>query len=146
MKIKLLIAVATILCFTACNKDKFTTKPQLKFKSVNADIFPKGSQVSFTLTVTDKEGDIKDTLWVERVSKVCPDLRSLVVPYELPDFLKTKSLEADFIVTYNYGTITPPSIDGCPNKDDSSYFRFWIKDKADNTSDTVQSPLLLLLN
>ena len=140
MKIKILITVAAGLFFTACNKDKFSTTPQLKFETVNADIFPRSSQIVMTLSATDKEGDLKDTLWVERISKVCPDL-NFVSPYELVDFPKSKNLDIDFNVTYAYGT----QLSGCSQFDDSSYFRFWIKDDKENTSDTVESPLLVLL-
>ncbi|HXL56748.1 MAG TPA: hypothetical protein VN958_10850 [Chitinophagaceae bacterium] len=146
MKTKLLIAT-TVFCFITCSKDKYTTRPQLKLDGVNGSIFPKGSVLSFTLTATDKEGDLKDTLWIQRISLVCPDLRNdSGIHYELPDYPKKNGLQTKFLVRYNYGNSIPPNIDGCVSKDDSAYFRFWIKDDQNNVSDTVQSPLLILLN
>jgi|SRR5215813_1965394 len=149
MKTKLLIAGITALCFITCSKDKLTTKPQLKLENVNATVFPKQSQIQFTLSATDKEGDIKDTLWIQRISLVCPDVRSdSGIGKPLPDFPHNNGMKTEFVVTYAYGSGTPPPplLDGCEGKDDSSYFRFWIKDDKNNMSDTVQSPLLVLLN
>ena len=147
MKTKLLIPALTVLCFISCGKDNLTTKPQLKLENVNATTFPKGSQMVFTLTGTDKEGDIKDTLWVQRRSLVCPSLRSdSGIAYLLPDFPRNNGIDSKFVVTYNYGVSVPPILDGCTGLDDSSYFRFWIKDEQNNVSDTVQSPVLVLLN
>lgn len=148
MKTKLLIAIATVLSFIACNKDNLTTRPKLKFESVNATTFTGQQQIVFTLSATDKEGDLKDTLWIQRRSLVCPSQRSdSGIGYILPDFPTNNGLDSKFIITYQYkgATPPPPNIDGCIGQDDSSYFRFWIKDQKNNISDTVQSPVIVLL-
>jgi len=110
-------------------------------------VFPQGSQISMTITFTDKEGDIEDTLWMQRRSYVCPDIRSdSGLGYPLPDFPKGHNLKSDFLISFNYGVTTPPTINGCPNFDDSTYFRFWLKDHAGHTSDTLVSPTIVLLH
>lgn len=149
MRAKVLIALCIIGIASACSKDKFTTRPQLEFKSVNGSVYVQGSQLEFVLRGTDREGDLKDSLWVQRISLSCPDLISdTAFPYPLPDFVKKNHMDVEFVVDYLYKRIEEGYvyIDGCVGKDDSSYFRFWIKDNENNTSDTVQSPLLYFMN
>lgn len=93
MRYSLLLAIA-ILFFTACKKDKYTTAPQIVFKSFNP---AEGStynrvddQPVMVLEVTDAEGDlgnisttevskvyIKNTLTNKEDSIDFPDLRSV---------------------------------------------------------------------
>ena len=56
-----------------CSKDKYTTKPKLELNSVNGSEFPNQSLLSFKFTVTDKEGDIQDTMWIQKISYSCSD-------------------------------------------------------------------------
>lgn len=146
MKIKLLVVILIMLGCVTCSKDTYNTTPKLEFKSVNANVFPQPSVVTFTLQCTDKEGDVVDTIWVQRISKVanCQSL-SRIDSFRIPDFNPPKSVKADFEFTYNYGSIFPPNLGACSLADDTSYFRFWMSDKANHTSDTVQSPDLVFL-
>lgn len=147
MKFKLpAVVLLFVIVFVTCSKDTYNTKPTLTFESVNATVFPQPSTVQFKLTCTDKEGDIVDTIWVQRISKVsrCASL-SYTDSFLIPDFDPPKNVKADFVFTYNYGTINPPNLAACSLADDTSYFRFWMSDKANHTSDTVQSPDIVLL-
>ena len=152
MKIKLLAAVLIVLVFVTCSKDTYNTKPTLKFESVNATEFPQNSILEFKLTCTDKEGDVVDTIWVQRVSKVSAcDYLSTTDSFLIPNFKPPKNVKADFILTYGYPS-NPVGADmpACYNSSsisttDTSYFRFWMSDEANHTSDTVQSPDLVFL-
>ncbi|MEZ5028726.1 MAG: hypothetical protein R2765_08070 [Ferruginibacter sp.] len=62
MRFTLVFAIIVLL-FAACKKDKFTTAPQITFKSYNPN---QGSNYSnstnepvMTLEITDAEGDLK---------------------------------------------------------------------------------------
>lgn len=155
MKIPLLIVlIAVCVLMATCSKDKYTTKPQLELKSVNGTSFSDFSDIKFQFTVTDKEGDIQDTMWVQKVSLVCNDLSNpsdsinqLPTPYLVPDFTETKNLKVELDVNYTVGTNagTYPPISRCSDqRNDSLYFRFWLKDKAGNVSDTVTSETITL--
>lgn len=146
MKIKLLAAFLLVFGCITCTKDTYNTKPTLTFESVNATVFPQPSVVEFKLQCTDKEGDVVDTIWVQRISKVgrCASL-SNIDSFLIPNFDPPKNVKADFIFTYNYGTIIPPNLGACSLSDDTSYFRFWMHDRANHISDTVQSPDIVLL-
>ena len=69
MKAKILILTAIIVTIFACNKDTYTTKPQLTFKSVNGKVFTGAAAIIFSLEFTDAEGDISDSIWVQKVTK-----------------------------------------------------------------------------
>ncbi len=150
MKLPLLIGIIAICALMAtCSKDKYTTKPQLELKSVNGNQFPTNADIQFQFIVTDKQGDIQNKLWVQKISLVCSDSTSRVpTPYAVPDFTGSKNLKVDLDVNYIYGTNDGryPGIFRCAaQRDDSLYFRFWLEDKAGNVSDTITSPTIVLL-
>ena len=151
MKIKLPVVILMILGFITCTKDSYNTKPTLKFESVNATVIPQQSLLTFNLTCTDKEGDVVDTIWVQRVSKVsaCQYLNT-IDSFPIPDFDPPKNVKAEFEFNYNYASAFPPNLAACSDASslsttDTSYFRFWMHDRAQHVSDTVQSPDITLL-
>jgi len=154
MKIKLPAVFLIALGCVTCSKDTYNTTPKLEFKSVNATEFPQNSVITFILQCTDKEGDVVDTIWVQRISKVsaCQYLNT-IDSFRIPNFNPPKNVKADFEFTYNYpgSGIPGASIPACTNVNsisttDISYFRFWMHDRKNHVSDTIQSPDLTLLS
>ena len=146
MKIKLLVAILITLGCVTCSKDSYNTTPTLKFESVNATEFPQGSTVIFRLQCTDKEGDVVDTIWIQKISKVSAcEINNFIDSFAIPNFQPPKNVKAEFDFTYNYSSVTPPNLQGCSEQDDTCYFRFWMHDKAQHVSDTAQSPDVVLL-
>lgn len=156
MKAKLLIVglITAGIVVVACKKDQFTTKPQLTFKSINAERVPKNTGFSMKLDVTDKEGDISDTMYIQRVYLSCT-AEPLTLVKKVPDFASHSSLKAEIDISFWYGDVStmPPGYNtslpnGCTGSGgarvDSGYYRFWIRDKAMNISDTVNSPIVVL--
>jgi hypothetical protein len=156
MKAKVLIVGIIAFTLTACNKDLYTTNPQLLFQSVNSTNVPIGGSLDFKMQVTDKQGDIQDSMWIERVSYIpdCLGNDSAVLSYPMPQFTGTSDLKAQIDVYFTYGTndgvdaeLTPCSV-GVTGVaiTDSCYFKFWMKDNANHVSDTVRSPTIVLLD
>lgn len=133
--------------FLSCNKDKFNTKPTLKFKEVNTKVVDKGDALRMTLNVTDLEGDLTDSMFIYKVVRNCPG-GNLTTKYKVPDFPTDKNLDIDIEVGFAYrnNTIGLPSIPEprCA-RNDSCIFRFVIRDKAGNASDTVNSPEIVII-
>ena len=149
MKIKLSLAVLIMIGCVTCSKDTYNTVPSLKFVSVNSTVFAQipPSSVIFKLEVTDKEGDISDTIWIQRVSLVsaCAD-KSFIDSFPIPDIGQPHNVKGEFDFTYDYPPQDQsPSLLACSQHDDTSYFRFWMHDQANHVSDTVQSPNIVLL-
>ncbi len=142
MKAKILIVAVSVMMMIACSKDKYETKPKLTFTKVNGESFYQGSNLQFSFEVTDKEGDIQDTMWLEKISYTCGADGYILSGNQVPDFTSRKDLLAEINIDLIYGS----DFGGCTGRTDSCYFRFWIKDKAGHVSDTVESPTIKLLN
>jgi PBP1b-binding outer membrane lipoprotein LpoB len=147
---KLFISVFLLLLIIAsCNKDKFNTKPALKFKSVNKTKFAKGDAVRFELEATDKEGDLVDSIFIYRVNRNCPMKDTTKLFNKMPPIPIVTNSAVTLLVDYSYpsGIYNGLTIStSCaPNRNDTCKFRFVLKDKAKNVSDTVESPELVFL-
>jgi hypothetical protein len=149
MRTKLLILLTITLFFSSCKKEEFNTKPTLTFGEVNTTQLRQGNLLIFTLNFTDKEGDIQDTLWVQKISRTCPSTPGVqfISRNKVPDFTGTPNLKGKLEITFVYNANVPgtPSIVGCNNRNDTAFFRFWLKDKANNRSDTISSPDIILI-
>lgn len=145
----ILLLFCCAIIFVACSKDKFNSKPQLSFKAVSATTINSGDFLQFQLKVTDKEGDIQDTIWIQRNSKICPTSFASLLPYRVPDFVAPTNLDATMEITFIYKAFQQGvvQITGCssPSRNDTSVFKFWLKDKKGNISDTISSPPIALL-
>lgn len=151
MNTKILIAALTTLCLAACSKDKFNTKPSLEFKSVNATVFQKGDLMEFVLKYTDKEGDIQNSLHIDEVTNINCNGYNFTASYPVPKDVPLKNnAEGEIVVQYIYGNSgpngVPPAYTGpACQKNDTCFLRFALTDKANNTSDTVISPQIVLV-
>lgn len=143
------IIVIAFILFIGCNKDKYQTKPQLFIKGINKTSFVIGENIKIELEFTDAEGDVQDTLWVQRTSKICPGTIGVnfTSPSAIPNFSSTRNQKGYFEINYMYGRLSDvmPTINGCSNRNDTSFFKFWMKDKAGNRSDTVTTTNIALL-
>lgn len=138
-----------LIVISSCKKQSISTKPTLTFKSINATTFAKGDLVEIKMQLTDKEGDVSETnLFWEKVS--LRNCISLIDTFAMPVIPETKDLDAELNFPVYYDAAPPgipyPPFPGCITPiDDSAYFRFWLADKAGNVSDTIQTPIIILL-
>ena len=151
MKTKILILLLAAFIFNACSKDKFQNKPVLKFKSVSTNDIKSGDEVIFNIEVSDKQGDlISDTVFYwKKVSFVSDsnniDATAVPLPTDLPGI---KKFDAEFqlmlINGSGYGSGTDISPATIRRINDSCVFKFWAKDLANNVSDTITSPPIII--
>lgn len=147
MTTKILIAFLGLTLITACSKDNFATKPTLKLKSINTNTLAKGDFLQVILEVTDAEGDLQDSIWIQQVVRNC-SASGFISKYKFPDFPQTKNLKGDINICFAYGTnLGCPTITGpkCTSQNDSSVFKIWIQDKAKNISDTITTDEVVVL-
>ncbi len=140
------IIFITFIFLLACKKDKFTTTPQIEYKSIKPNAIrsdlPNGTQVIpvLTLHITDADGDLgfianKDTSYVFIKNLLTGKSDSL----KLPD-LKTsakKNFEADIEIAL--ATVLETSQLPSP-KVDTTYFEVYVKDFAKNKSNVISTP------
>ncbi len=148
MKAKILIVLIGIIIITACNKDKYTDAPQISLKSVNTTVLYPNNVLTFDITVTDKQGDVQDTIWVQKITANC-SLSDFTQSYPVPYFNPTKNFKGVFELSYAYGIGTnyPPIKEpSCFRQNDTCVFKFWMKDLANHQSDTITTPTIILIH
>ncbi|HUP11873.1 MAG TPA: hypothetical protein VM187_06670 [Niastella sp.] len=143
-----LYSTLSLVLFVACGKDKFETKPTITIKSIGPNPVPMNFPLTIELEYTDKEGDIADSLFVRKIrinqKKVATvrDSFYLTLPGDAPEKNKgTIKLTLDY---QNY-LISAQNPGNPPNAaPDSLIFRFALRDKAKNTSDTIDTDLIII--
>src|SRR5258706_13374508 len=90
-----------VLLLAGCNKDKFTTAPQLKYKSVNTTVLNRNEDLIFTLSFTDAEGDLTDSIFIIKDVPGC-SASDISAQYRLPEFPTGKNQKGDITITFNY--------------------------------------------
>jgi len=142
-----------LIVLLACNKDKFQTKPQIQLKSLSTKIVPIGGNLTITLSYTDKEGDISDTLFFikQRLNqRIVTTLRDSLT-YPIPEFPNYDKGEIGLALRYEdhlKSAERAPSIPGSNPpavESDTLNIKIWIHDKAGNSSDTVSTGQIVVL-
>ena len=144
MRYTALFSILLFLSLLGCNKDKYKTVPSLTYKSVNTTVLNRNETLKFTLSFTDAEGDLTDSITVVKIVTVCPAglNGSFVQPYKLPEFPTGKNQQGEIVVSYNYNDVNPK----CVSRNDTAVFKFVLKDKAQNKSDTAVSEPIVIIN
>lgn len=141
-KMRYIVLVAFfIFLFASCSKDKFNTIPSLKYKNANTNILSRGQTLVLTLSFTDAEGDLTDSIAVQEVvSKPCANGNGFIANYAIPEFPTGKNQKGDILVTFSYNDVNPKC-----ERNDTALFKFVLKDKAQNKSDTaVSEPIVII--
>ena len=141
----LLILAVLFTGFISCNKDKFTTAPQIKFKSINPDNVTSGLTFNnkdlapkITIHITDAEGDIgltgKDTARVFIKNLLSNKVDSFNMP--ALQSATSKNFEADVEINLYNTLYCRPG--GPPRpRTDTTFYEVYVKDFAKNKSNVV---------
>jgi hypothetical protein len=150
---KLIAAGIVLIVLIACNKDKYQDAPQISLKSADPAVVPSNGNLDVTLSYTDKQGDISDTLYILKIrlnQTVVTTLRDSI-KYKIPDFPNYDKGEIDINMNYQNDLVsaaTPPPIQGSnPSvpQPDTLLIKFWIHDKAGHVSDTVTTGKIVVM-
>lgn len=146
MKFRLIIAAVLVFTFIACNKDKFQTKPTISIKSINTEVVPQNGTFVITLECTDKEGDVEDSLILikKRLNRRVVTTVRDTLRFKIPTFPANSRTEIQAVLDYQniLSALNPPNIPGSnplQRELDTLVLRLAVRDKAGNTSDTVES-------
>lgn len=148
----MILSTLTLLVIAACSKDKFQTRPSLTLKSKTGDVVPVNGGMVFNFDYTDKEGDVSDTLFLRKIrlnKRVVATLRDSL-RYKVPT--APEKTKGEIELRLDYSTLisaqNPPTIPGSNpvrREPDTLQFRFVLKDKANNKSDTlVIGPIVVI--
>lgn len=141
----------TLVTLVSCNKDKLATKPSLKLKSFGPALVSNGGSLKIDLEFADLEGDISDTIYVEKIrinKQSTPTVRNIL---ELAIPAVPNPTRGNIILTLGFqvhlvSAINPPVISLNPLvvENDSLILKMSLRDQAGNYSDTLTSPLIVV--
>lgn len=150
----IILSVFLCLFIVSCSKDKFTTAPQLQYKSVNTKVLGKNQIIDFTLTMTDKEGDVSGgVVYIKKTVPGCPGSEFLDST-NVPSFPAGNNVKADLNIAYangvnisdgNGGIIRNILTPQC-GRNDTCTFQFILKDNAGHISDTATVDNIVIIN
>ncbi|MEO5890224.1 MAG: hypothetical protein ABIQ31_08225 [Ferruginibacter sp.] len=143
------------LIVISCGKDKYTTSPQIKYKSVYPNALrsniPTDQQTlpQLTIELTDGEGDVgidpgKDTafVYIRSIINSVPDAQ--VDSFIMPDLksVSGKNFQADMLISPPFKRSNRPS-----PKTDTLTYEIYVKDYAKNKSNviTTEDPVYYII-
>ena len=147
MKRILTISVLAMALF-ACSKDKFKTEPTVEIKSFGPESVVKGEIFTLRANVTDKEGDLQDSVLLvrKRFSNniqlgLADTLRFFIKDFDFPDNSKI-----EIAAMFSYGEILDNYIfqNLESNTDKQLSVGIIVRDKAGNKSPYVESQRITL--
>lgn len=113
---------------------------------MNTKELRSGQIITFTLSFTDAEGDVvADSFYVEKFEPKCVASRFKSY-YSIPNFPTSKNQSGEITVTYGYNNNTVPQQIKSPqcNRNDTAVFKFVLRDKEKNKSDTAASDPIVI--
>ncbi len=149
MKITPSLLIIFSVVVTSCNKDKFTTIPQVSIKSITPDFVVSGNVITLKGKFTDQEGDLDSALivykWYNGATAVLMDtiFRQTFKDFDLPPKTRQGDISIDFEYnTFNTGlrTLTAPNV-----RDTTGALGIIFIDKAGNRSVYVESAPIRLI-
>jgi hypothetical protein len=148
MKRLSILTVALVIITIACNKDKFTTTPQLKLKSISPSSLNSGDVLRVEGSYTDQEGDLDSVFYVYKWYNGNTEILALDTQRLTFESLKVppKTKEADILLTFEYQTnnLGLPILSGV-SRDTTATFGLILKDKAGNRSEYKQSEKIRII-
>ena len=150
----IVLATAGLLILVSCKKDKYTTAPQIEYKSITSSFAsnnpnPLQSPI-LTLTITDKEGDLGFSDGVDTSYVYIKNLK--IPPFKTDSFKFPASLSAAPKKDFKADVEIALRGDGSPGSGvlassvgrprpftDTLYFEVYVKDFAGNKSNVIKT-------
>lgn len=145
MRFAFLFSLITLLA--SCSKDKYTSEPQIEFKSIKPNTYKAGSTQFIqgpvlTIQLKDLEGDFgfndnQDTSYVYVKNITTPPFNIDSLKFPTASAIKRKNLNAEVAVDLASGSgLLGYSGSGT----DTLYFEIYVKDFAKHKSNVIKTP------
>jgi hypothetical protein len=148
MKYSLLAIAIIFIAVIACNKDKFTTTPQVEIKSISPNTVRNGDVINLKGSFTDQEGDLDSVLivykWYNGTAVVKKDtFRYTLATLNLP--VKTREADLEIAFEYNTSNLNIVTLPGVSVRDTTATLGLILKDEKANRSDYKESNQIRLI-
>lgn len=137
---RVLVSLA-LACFflIACNKDKYTSAPQIEYKELTSNVYINTTAGDYQppkikFSITDAEGDLGDTAYVHIKNLLNGRIDSF--PFPNLNGANKKNFKAE---------VTVNALAGCdgnfpPGHVDTMFYEIYVTDFAKNKSNTISTP------
>jgi hypothetical protein len=146
MKFLLFIITASVIVIVACNKDKFTTTPQVEIKSISPETVFSGNLIKVKGKYTDQEGNLDSVLVVYKWYNGTLVTRNDTFRYSFDGLdLPSKTRQADIELNFEYNTFNTDlaKLSGV-SKDTTATLGLILKDKDSLRSNYAESAAIRL--
>ena len=146
MKLFPILIAAIVVIAAACNKDKFTSTPQVEIKSISPGVVFSGDVIKVKGKYTDKEGDLDSILVVYKWYNGTIVTKKDTFRYSFKDMkIPPKTITAELDVTFEYNTFNTnfANLSGV-SKDTTATFGIILKDKDSLRSNYAESAAIRL--
>jgi hypothetical protein len=144
-RILLVCVIASIL--TACSKDKFKSQPQVEITSFGPSEVFYGQTITLKATVTDKEGDLQDSVYIVRKRFNGQNLLTVdtSIRYDLSTLGFPNKQTIEIQAQFSYGETTEGKIYQAAEDVDRNFsVGIIVIDRAGHRSDYVESKPIIL--
>ncbi len=141
-------AVTLVLVLAGCQKDDYTTAPQVSIKSISPSVAISGSVIDVDGSYTDLEGDIDSALIVYKWYNGTTAVRRDTFRFGFGQLgMPTGVQRAELSLQFEYNTNNYPELaklPGVSQRDTTAAFGLLLIDKAKNRSNYAESPTIRL--
>lgn len=142
-----MVGFATVF-FSGCNKDKYTTIPQVSISSITPAVVSSGNVIELKGKYTNLEGDVDSALIVYKWYNGTTAVRKDTFRYGFSQLgMPTGVQRADLILQFEYNTNNYPDLTKLPGvslRDTTAAFGLLLIDKLKNRSTYAESNTIRL--
>jgi hypothetical protein len=143
MKISFFLVGALVIGFLSCKKDQYKSVPQISIESINT-VIPVGGELDAKFQFTQKNGNLSNGTFIairnrlnqQQLPPGTGSADTLTGP--IPSFPNKNEGEFDFSLPYSY-------LNESQTQNDTIEFKFAVVDAGGNKSDTITSPIIVIL-
>jgi hypothetical protein len=146
MKLRQLVITASVIIVAACNKDKFTSTPQVEIKSISPETVFSSDIITVKGKYTDEEGNLDSILVVYKWYNGAIVTRKDTFRYSFEGLkLPPKTRDADIELNFEYNTFNTDfaKLSGV-SKDTTATLGLILKDKDSLRSNYSESAAIRL--
>ncbi|HMR92422.1 MAG TPA: hypothetical protein PKC69_08905 [Chitinophagaceae bacterium] len=138
-----LLSATVLILAISCSKNGITTKPRIVIKDYTATVLPGGSLV-ISMDYFDKEGDLDSIFGNKMRFNTDPEIlpnQYLADTFNYPLMVQTAKNQGEIAFQLEYSLLNEQ-----PVFNDTIKFKFYVKDRAGNVSDTIITNQIVAIN